>query len=63
VSLFRPTRGTSTAVDYQGRQLASKADYFIADGQTTITHLPTAGVPTTYPWIGDSSPISPWAGS
>jgi apolipoprotein N-acyltransferase len=55
VSLFRPARrGTSMAVDYQGRQLASKADYFVADSQTTITRLPTAGVPTSYPWIGDS---------
>ena len=55
VNLVRPARrGSSTAVDYQGRQLANKADYFIADDQTTITHLPTAGVRTIYPWIGDT---------
>ena len=55
VNLIRPARrGTSTAVDYQGRQLANKADYFITDDQTTIAHLPTAGVRTIYPWIGDT---------
>jgi apolipoprotein N-acyltransferase len=55
VNLIRPARrGTSTAVDYQGRQLGQKADYFVAGDQTMIVHLPTAGVRTLYPLIGDA---------
>lgn len=55
MSLVRSTRrGTSFAVDHQGRQVGSKADYFVADQQTMVTHMPISGTRTVYAQIGDS---------
>jgi len=53
VSILRPTRkGTSVAVDPQGRTLA-RTDYFTGDDQTMMAALPTAGGSALYPVVGD----------
>jgi apolipoprotein N-acyltransferase len=54
VSVLRPTRkGISLAVDPHGRTLAS-ADYFAGDDQTMLAAVPTEGVTTAYPLLGDA---------
>jgi apolipoprotein N-acyltransferase len=54
VSILRPTRkGTSTAIDPQGRTLA-RADYFVGDDQTMMAAIPTKGVGALYPVVGDA---------
>ncbi|MGP3957652.1 nitrilase-related carbon-nitrogen hydrolase [Nonomuraea sp. 3N208] len=55
VSILRPTRkGTSIAIDPQGRTLAM-ADYFVGDDQTMTASIPTAGTPTPYVAAGDAA--------
>jgi apolipoprotein N-acyltransferase len=55
MALVRPTRqGISLATDGQGRLVGHKADYFVADDQTLVTSVPTAGTHTIYVVIGDS---------
>ena len=54
VSILRPTRkGTSLAIDPYGRTLAS-ADNFVSDEQTMLAAVPTEGVTTVYPVVGDA---------
>jgi apolipoprotein N-acyltransferase len=53
VSILRPSgKGLLTAVDYQGRTLA-QADFFATDKAGIMTAIPTQGVFTLYPVIGD----------
>lgn len=54
VSILRPTRqGISIATDPHGRTLAS-TDYFVGDEQTMLAAVPTEGVTTVYPVLGDA---------
>jgi hypothetical protein len=52
-SLFRPNNdGVSVATDYLGQTIA-KMDYFAAEDPVVVAHLPTRGVWTVCPRIGD----------
>jgi apolipoprotein N-acyltransferase len=54
VALVRPTgNGISVAVDHLGQPLAI-ADYFATPALTMVADVPTRGVATIYPWIGDA---------
>jgi apolipoprotein N-acyltransferase len=54
VALVRPTgNGISVAVDRLGRPLAM-ADYFATPALTMVADVPTRGVATMYPRIGDA---------
>ena len=54
-SLFRPANGgLGLAVDHRGRVLASLDHHAAAAGpRILLTDLPTRGVGTWYPWLGD----------
>jgi apolipoprotein N-acyltransferase len=53
VSILRPSsKGILTAVDYLGRPLA-QADFFASDRAGILAAIPTRGVFTLYPIIGD----------
>jgi apolipoprotein N-acyltransferase len=55
MAVVRPTRqGISLATDSQGRLLGHKADYFVAEGQSLVASVPTAGTTTWYSVIGDT---------
>ncbi|NYI96241.1 apolipoprotein N-acyltransferase [Streptomonospora nanhaiensis] len=52
-SLVRPVnRGQSTAVDHQGRTIAT-TDYFDTGEQAMVAEVPTAGATTVYSRVGD----------
>ena len=54
VALVRPTgNGISVAVDHLGQLLAT-ADYFATPALTLVADVPTRGVATIYPRIGDA---------
>jgi apolipoprotein N-acyltransferase len=54
VTLVRPTgNGISVATDHFGRPLAT-ADYFTTPALTMVADVPTRGVATIYPRIGDA---------
>ena len=54
VALVRPTgNGISVAVDHLGQPLAT-ADYFATPALTMVADVPTRGVATIYPRIGDA---------
>ena len=60
VSLVRPSlSGLSTAVDPQGRILA-QVDAFATEAPTLVTMVATHGMPTLYPWLGDSFAYCAW---
>jgi apolipoprotein N-acyltransferase len=55
VALVRPTgNGISVAVDHLGQPLAT-ADYFATPALTMVADVPTRGVATIYPRIGDAA--------
>ena len=52
-SIFRPDNdGVSVAADYLGRTVA-RMDYFAAEDPVIVAYLPSRGVWTAYPYIGD----------
>lgn len=54
VSMIRPTRkGVSLAVSPVGKTIAHKADYFVGKDQALVAYVPTKGISSIYPHIGD----------